>query len=117
MREGAKVADAREAGEIRDEELAAPEISRGAASGAVEGDADHGAGVAILGEARGDVSVVMLHGDRAEAAALGPLGRGVSRVEIVRDGLGDDAEQMAQLRDELLEEGAAVDRGEVADVL
>src|SRR6185503_15349939 len=66
-----QVAEPPEAGQVSLQDLAPPERAVGAESGAVEHDAEHPAGPAVLDEARGDVRVVMLHGARLDPALPG----------------------------------------------
>ena len=72
-----QVGRALEAGQIADEDLAAPDRAVGAVAGAVVDRADRRAGLAVLGEARGEVRVVVLDGD--ELDAVGARGRAWSR--------------------------------------
>ena len=52
--------------EVGDQQLAAPQRAVGAVAEAVEGEAEHRLGAAVLDHARRDVGVVVLHGDRRQ---------------------------------------------------
>ena len=95
-------ADALEAAEIADQQLAAPDRAVGAVAGAVEDRADRRAGLAVLGQSRGQVRVVMLHADQLDALALERvLGRQVVRVQVVGDDLRLDREEPLEVLDPL----------------
>jgi hypothetical protein len=83
--------------EVGDQELPAPHRSVGAVAEPVEGDPENGVGVPVLGQARGDMCVVMLHGPRLEVKVESVLGRQVLRVEIMCDDLWLDPEQPAKV--------------------
>ena len=74
-----------EAVEVGDEELPAPHRPVCAVAESVEGDPEHGVRVAVFGQARGDVCVVMLDGPRLEIEVERVLGRQVLRVQIMGD--------------------------------
>ena len=63
------MAGALEAGQIADEQLAAPDRPVGAVAGAVEDRADRRPGLAVLGQAGREVRVVMLHADVLDVVA------------------------------------------------
>ena len=73
-------------------------------------------GPAVLGQAGGDVRVVVLDGDAGQAAGQRPARRRVVGVEIVRHGRRRHSEKPRQLLDDLLEEPAGLEAVEVADV-
>ena len=136
--ERAEVGDAREAGRVAEEELAAPDRAVGPVAGAVPRDAERGPVGLVLGEAGGEVGVVVLDGDEAEAprarrgedrgrqrplrlvprrGAAGPAGREVVGVEVVRDGDRLGLPEAEEVGDDALERGERLGRLEVADVL
>ena len=87
-----EVRQALESVEVAAQQLAAPERSVGAVPGAVEDERQRRALLAVLGETRGGVRVVVLDADELCFLLERPLRREVLRVEIVRDELGLDAE-------------------------
>ena len=90
-----------EAGQVRDEELAAPQGAVGAVPGAVEGHPDHRAFMAVVGQAGGDVRVMVLHAAGVHVEVESVLGGQVLRVQVVGDDLRVDAEQPAEVLDAL----------------
>ena len=81
-------ADAVERREVADEQLAAPDRAVEAVAGAVEDRADRRPWLAVLGQARRQVGVVVLDADQLDALALERvLGREVLGVQVVRDDL------------------------------
>ena len=103
QRDGPQVRDSFETVEVGDEELPAPHRPVGAVAEPVKSDPENGAGVPVLGQARGDVCVVMLHGPRLDVEIESVLGRQVLRVQVVRDDLWLDPEQPAQVNRRLQE--------------
>ena len=77
-----------EALEIAMEELAAPDRPVGAKARAVEDERERRALLAVLGEARGRVRVVVLDADERQALLLRPLRREVLRMQVAGDRLG-----------------------------
>ena len=78
----------RKSREVAAEELAAPDRAVGPVAGPVEDRADGGAELAVLGQARREVRVVVLDADQLDAVALDRvLGREVLGVQVVRDDL------------------------------
>ena len=124
-RDGGEVAAALVSGEVGHEELAAPDGAVGAVAGAVEGHPDDRAvlgRVAVVGQAGGDVGVVVLHADQVQAlVGVGEfqrvLGGQVLRVQVVRDHLRLDAEQPAEVRDALGERAQRLGVLQVPDVV
>ncbi len=97
------------AGVIGDEELATPDRPIVDVAGAVEGHADHRplAAQAVLGHARGDVGVVVLHFDQRQPLAGSPFA-GITSGHVVGVAVaGDDrrprAEQALHVFDATLE--------------
>lgn len=117
-RRGLKVADALEPGQVREQELAAPDRAVGAVTRAVEGDAEDRAILAVVRQARSDVRVVMLDADVLDAFELERVLRGqVLGMQIVRDDGRGDVEQLPPMPDAL---GVGLERLvvlEVADVM
>ena len=74
-----------EAGEVAAQQLAAPERPVGAVAGAVEDERERRARLAVLGEARRGVRVVVLDADELGVLLERPLRREVLGVEVVRD--------------------------------
>ena len=81
-----QVADALEGGQVADEQLAAPHRAVGAVAGAVVDRAHGRPGLAVLGQARGQVRVVVLHAHeldarraRARTSSTGTRGAGRGR--------------------------------------
>jgi hypothetical protein len=73
--------------EVAAQELAAPERPVGAVARAVEDEGKRRALLAVLGEARSRVGVVVLHADQRQALLLRPLRREVVGMEVVGDRL------------------------------
>ena len=92
QRHGLEPGDPLEAGEVAAQQLAAPERPVGAVAGAVEDERQRRAGLAVLGQARGGVRVVVLHADELRVLLERPLRREVVGVEVVGDRLGAHAE-------------------------
>ena len=65
-----QVPDALEAAQVAVQQLAAPDRAVGPVAGAVVDRADRGLRLAVLGEAGGEVGVVVLHADVLDAVAL-----------------------------------------------
>ncbi len=63
-----------EPAQVADQDLAAPDRAVGAVAGTVEDRADGGPGLAVLGQAGGEVRVVVLDGDELDALALERVG-------------------------------------------
>src|SRR4051794_9052193 len=104
-------------GEIAEEHLAPPKLSLGTTARTVEGHTNDRRGPCVLGKARGDVRVVVLHANAWQSAGLRPPRRGVVGMEIMGHHDRQDAEEAFELRDRLLEERATLDALEIADVL
>ena len=64
-----QVPDPLEAGQVGHQDLAAPDRAVGAPAEPVEGDADHRTGLAVVGQAGGDVGVVVLDAGQLDGAA------------------------------------------------
>ena len=92
--DGAQVGGAGEVAEVEAHDFPAPDGAIGAETGAVESKADGGGGEAVLGEAAGNVGVVVLDADEGQIVAGGELlrpgGGEVLGVEVVGDGGGRD---------------------------
>ena len=75
----------------------------------------------MLRHAGGDVRVMMLHGDKRQAAFGGPLfgqrGGEIARMEIVRDRLRLDLEGAHEVRERFAEEVEAGEIFKIAEVL
>ena len=88
-----EVSRAMTSGAIDDQELSAPDRPVQAEAGAVTGDANHGLGAAVLGQAREHVGVMVLDGN---APCRGIVDcesrRQVVGMQIVRDDVRLDAE-------------------------
>ena len=112
-----QVTDAAKAGQVGDEELAAPERAVGAVPDAVEADRQHRLGAAVLDETRRGVGVVVLHSDRRQPELEGELRRQVLRMEVVGDDLGHDPVQPGKVVDRLEERPVRRQVLEVADVM
>jgi len=93
---GREPADAAVAGEVGDEEFAAPQGAVVAEAQAVVGDAEERSAHLVLGGAGGDVGVVVLHGGAGQRLGRRPSGGEVAGVEVVRDEAGFDAGEAAQ---------------------
>ena len=103
---------------VADQQLAAPDGAVGPVAGAVEDRADRRARLAVLGEARRQVRVVVLHADELDAVALERvLGRQVLGVQVVGDDLGRDREQPLEVLDPLGERAQRLVVLQVADVV
>jgi hypothetical protein len=103
--------------EVRHQQLAAPRRAVGAQAQAVEGHAEDGLGSPVLGQAGGDVGVVVLDADRRQVEVGGELGRQVLRVQVVGHHLGGHAGERAQVVDRLQERPVGGKVLEVADVV
>jgi hypothetical protein len=79
-----QVAHPFEPGEVGDHHLATPDGAVGAVAGAVEAEADDRAGVAVLGQQRRQMGVVVLHLDHRPIAGHppGPVGRQIAGVGV-----------------------------------
>ena len=107
-RTGHRCAGALEAVEVADQQLAAPDRAVGAVAGAVVDRPDRRAALAVLGQARGEVGVVVLDADVLDALARQRVGRRqVVGVQVVGDDLRRDREQPLEVRDALGEASAA----------
>ncbi len=103
--------------QVRDEELSAPKRPVGAVTEAVEREPEDRRRHAVLGHARGDVRMVMLHGDRRQIDVACVLRRQILGVQVVRHDLGNDAVQRAKMCDRLFERPPRREVLEVADVV
>ena len=104
--------------EVADEDLPSPHRPVAAEPGAVEDRADRRPGLAVLGQAGGEVSVVVLDRDALDALAGERVGgRQVVGMQVVGDDLGRDREQRLEVRDAGLERAERLDVLEVADVV
>ena len=99
--------------EVDVEELATPQRAVAPVAEAVEGDPEDALGAAVLGEARGDVRVVVLHAPQGQVGLERPLRAEVLGMQVVDDDVGRDAEQPAEVLDRLAERGV---RGRVLEV-
>ena len=106
-----------EARALDEEELATPGAAVVAEPEAVEREPERGAGPAVLGQHRGDVRVVVLHGEGREARAERPPRREELRVQIVHHQLRRDLEGAREVRDGLLEKEVGLHVVEIAEVL
>ena len=112
------MAHAREAAQIADQQLAAPHRPVAAEPAAVVDRADRAAGLAVLGQDRGQVSVVVLDADVAHPVALQCVARRqVVGVQVVRDDLGGDGEQALEVRGAVGEGEERLVVAQVADVV
>ena len=122
-RHGHQAAGSLEAGQIRDQELAAPDRAVGPVPGPVEGDADDRAVLAVVGEAGGDVRVMVLHADELNAgqftiSQVDRVRRGqVVRMQVVRDELRLDVEEALEMLDAIGERPQRLRVLQVADVV
>ena len=117
-RHRAQRAGALVAAQVADEQLAAPDRAVVAESGAVEDRPDGRARDPLLGEARGQVGMVMLDADQCHVVALERvLGRQVARMKIVGDESRHDREGPLEVLDALAVGGERRDVLEVADVM
>ena len=88
--------------EVGDQDLAPPQRAIAAVAETVEGDSDHRSGLAVVGEAGGDMGVVMLDRHPLHAIQLeGVLGGEVLRVQVVGDQLGTHLEEAHEVLDPL----------------
>ena len=79
-----EVTQAREVGAVHPQQLAPPGQAVAAQAATVGGEAQHRTVDAVLGTHRGDVGVVVLHGDGRHAETLGQDQGSAGRVEIGR---------------------------------
>jgi hypothetical protein len=101
----------------REQDLGAPRGAVRAPAGAVVGDADHRSGKPVLRHRARDVRVMMLHRDAARRRSPARVLRGgIRRMQIVRDDLGTDVQDLLHARDRRLEEVERRDVLQVADV-
>ena len=89
---GSRCASRSKPAEVAAQQLAAPERPVGAVARAVEDERERRALLAVLGEARGGVGVVVLDADERDVLLERPLRREVLGVEVVGDDLRLDAE-------------------------
>ena len=104
--------------EVADEDLSTPDRAVGAVARAVVDRSDGRAFEAVLGEARGQMGVVVLDAREVRAVQLeGERRRGVVGVQVMRDQLGPQREQALEMADPLPvgEQGRVV--LEIADVV
>jgi hypothetical protein len=101
-----------------DEQLAAPHGPVRPVARAVEDRADGVAGLAVLGQAGGQVGVVVLHADELQALLLArPRGREVVRVQVVGHDLRRHGQQAPEVLDRLAERAERLQVLQVADVV
>ncbi len=81
-----------EARAVAAQQLAAPERPVGSVAAAVEDERERGALLAVLGQARRGMRMVMLDGDELGILLEGPLRREVLRVQVVGDDIELDVE-------------------------
>ncbi len=112
-----EMADSLEATKVGDEQLASPQSAVGPVAEAVEGQGEHRAGPAVLGQARRDVGMVVLHADGRKVEVRGELGREVFGVQVVGDELGDHGVERAEMVDRLHEGAVRSEVLEVTDVV
>ena len=105
QRHGGQVAYPLASDQIGNGEFASPQRVVRPVAQPVEGDAQHRSGAAVVDQARGDVGVVVLYGNRGQVELGGQFGREVLRVEIVGHHLGCHPAEVADVADGL-EEGA-----------
>src|SRR5262249_34193614 len=111
-------AGATERGDVAVKQLATPHGPVEPVPGAVEDRADRRSGLSVLGQARGEVGVVVLDPDQLDPVKVERvLGRQVLGVEVVGDDLGLDREQPTEMRDALGERAQRLVVLEVADVV
>ena len=108
--------DALERGQVAAQQLAAPERPVGPHPGPVEHDGERLAGLAVLGEARGGVGVVMLHLDERQPLLVRPTRRQVVGMEVAGDRGGLDAEHVEVEREVGAERAVGGLAVEVAEV-
>src|SRR5438132_11629222 len=99
------------------QELPTPAGTVEAVTGAVEADADGGPPHDVLGQAAGEVRVVVLHGDPGQGLLFSPAGRRVVGVQVVDEMPRLDAAQFAVPRDRLLPCAQRVRMIQVAQVM
>ena len=102
--------------EVAAQQLAAPQRSVGAVARAVEDERERGPLLAVLGEARGGVGVVVLDADELRVLLERPFRREVLGVEIVRDDVGLHREHREVEREVAAERRVRGLRVEVAEV-
>jgi len=121
QRQRTQVAKAGEAFVVHLQQFAAPAALVGAHADAVEGEAEQRPRGAMLRRHRGDVGVVVLHGDGFQAAAAREVGGEACaveiRVQVVGDQLRLDFQQLHHALRGLLQRAAGRRVVEVADVL
>ena len=100
---GPQVAGALEPAQVADQQLAAPDRAVGRRSPVPSKIAPTaGPRLAVLGQAGGEVGVVVLDADELDALALERVrGRQVVRMQVVGDDRGRDREQPLEVRDAL----------------
>src|SRR5665213_326345 len=107
--------------EAADEHFPAPDAAVGAVTGAVEGDADSLGLDCMFGHASGDVSVMMLHSDDAQAAFAGPLpgtfGGEIAGMKIVDNRLGLDLKGAHQVVERIAKEAESGEIFKIAKML
>jgi hypothetical protein len=91
--------DAFEACEVAAEQFAAPERAVGAIAGAVEDECQRRTGLAVFGETRCGVSVVMLHADELGFLLERPFRCEVFGVEVVSDPPRADVQHLEEQRE------------------
>ena len=107
-----------EAAKVAGEDLAAPDRPVGAQSRPVEDRADRRPALTMLGEAGGEMRVVVLNPRQANALALLRIrGRAVVGMQIVGHDGGIDGEQPLEVRDPLCVGAHGLGVAEVADVV
>ena len=104
--------------ESAEEQLPAPHGPVGPVTSSIEDHADGRTTLAVLGETRRQVGMVMLHADQRHAVALERVRRReVVRVKVVSDDLGRDGEEPLEMRDPLGEGSQRLEVLEIADVV
>ena len=118
-RDRGEMSDAIEPGVVGDEHLASPHRAVGAVPGAVEAEADDGLGHAVLGHHRGDVGMVMLHSHDPATGGVAhrPSRREVPRVEVRRQDVRFDPEELLHVLDGVRKCVQGLEVLHVADVL
>ena len=105
-------------GQVRDQKLASPDLAVRPVPGAVEGHADHPSVEVILGHARDNVGVVMLHADLLHTVQFQrKTGTEVAGMEVVSGDARLYAEQLLHLLQRFLEEPQSFVVFEIADML
>src|SRR5207342_2028870 len=112
-----EVAAALEGGQAGGQEFTAPDRAVGAVAGPVEGHPDHRPLFAVVGQAGGDVRVVVLDAFGGQVQLERVLGGQVLRVQVVRHDLRVDVEQPAEVLDALGERAQRLGVLQVPDVL